>query len=194
MPKLQPPAKPANDYERLKEGALADLQSDLVIAERMESMAEIRIDSKAAAKWVVGKYAELRSRRELYARRYKEMRESLKKEYELALESLENDERLHNERCYSELIEWTRYNLPAKKKSIDLLTGEVGFEKKRSRAEITDKEAALAWCEDHLQDAIKYDPRISRTAIKQWIEGAGQGEIPPGVDYHAGGDDGFFIR
>ncbi len=72
-----------------------------------------------------------------------------------------------------------------KKKSVDLFTGKAGYRAAKGKVVVHDRKALAAWCVDHCQAAL--DLTVARTTpIVEHIESTG--EIPPGVEFVAGGD------
>lgn len=77
-----------------------------------------------------------------------------------------------------------------KKKSVNLMTGKAGYRAANGKVNVHDRKALASWCVDHCQAAL--DLTVARTTpIVEHIEATG--EVPPGVEFVAGGDV-FFPR
>jgi hypothetical protein len=80
--------------------------------------------------------------------------------------------------------QWTADNLPNGKKSMDLLTGRVGFRRTPYKLEIApyNTETAAEWCVAHLDNAVE---KVETTKLKKKVimkHFKATGELPPGVD------------
>jgi phage host-nuclease inhibitor protein Gam len=77
------------------------------------------------------------------------------------------------------------------RKTLRLPDGTLGFRSKRPILQIEDEERVLEWCAQNLPDAVKTSRSILKTPLNEHLKETG--EIPPGCDLDAGGDE-FFVR
>lgn len=129
------------------------------------------VDSKAAAEWVIDKMIALDERAARLDAQYKAMRAAIARDRE----SLDR-------RFSSELRAWAAENMPAKSKTLHLLTGSVSFRTVRGGPRIADNAAVLAWAQGALPDAVvpQVSLKLDAAAVKAHVKETG--EIPPGVE------------
>jgi hypothetical protein len=131
------------------------------------------IDSDERAAWVVDKLlacdeaqARLNAQYEAMARGIARRREGLEK------------------RFGEELRAWVAQQLEGKKgRTLHLLTGSCSFVRKPGGPRVVDERAALAWCFEHLREAIvmpQVKPRVAADVLKRHVTETG--EIPAGVE------------
>jgi phage host-nuclease inhibitor protein Gam len=131
------------------------------------------------ASWVVRKIVEARARRE-----------RIKDWAKAELVAAEREEKFFLQRFGDELESWLQENSEGRK-TVRLPDGTLGFRKKRPTIQIEDEERVLDWCESHLPDAIRTKRSVLKTPLNEHLQETG--ELPPGCDLDAGGDE-FYVR
>ena len=83
-------------------------------------------------------------------------------------------------------------------KSITLNTGvgpkptRAGYRKAPAKLDVTDEDAALAWAKENMPEAVKVKESVLKTPLKNHVEATS--EVPPGCEYHPGGQDTFYVQ
>lgn len=131
------------------------------------------------ASWVVRKIVEARARQE-------RVREWAAREQKAA----RREEEFLLRRFGPSLQAWMQENAKGKK-TVRLLDGTVGVRRKRMTLHIEDRELLLDWCRRNLPDAVKVEEDILKTPLNEHLRETG--EVPPGCDLGATGDE-FYIR
>lgn len=104
----------------------------------------------------------------------------------------------------------------SRRRSIALPGGTISLRRQPVRPTVIDEAEVLAWCRDHLPDAVQLDVHVAGPAIitlRQWLEQSGcdadteeklrrkvindhvkvSGELLPGMDMGGGGDERLYI-
>ena len=131
------------------------------------------------ASWVVRKIVEARARRE-----------RVKDWAKMELAAVEREEKFFLQRFGDELEAWLQENNEGRK-TMRLPDGTLGFRKKRPTIQIEDEDRVLDWCESNLPDAIRIKRSVLKTPLNEHLQETG--ELPPGCDLDAGGDE-FYVR
>ncbi len=131
------------------------------------------------ASWVVRKIVEARARQQ-----------RIKDWAQAELKAAQREEKFFLERFGDELEAWTAENNGGKK-TLRLPDGTLGFRQKRAIIQIQDEDRVLDWCRDHLPEAVKISEYILKTPLNEHLKETG--ELPPGCDLDAGGDE-FYVR
>ncbi len=131
------------------------------------------------ASWVVRKIVEARARQE-------RIKEWAAREAKAA----RREEEFFLRRFGPSLETWMSENANGKK-TLRLPDGSLGFRKKRISLQIEDRELLLDWCRRNLPDAVKVEEDVLKTPLNEHLRETG--EVPPGCDLNAGGDE-FYIR
>ena len=135
--------------------------------EPVQKKEAFHITDAKSAEWVVGKMTALDEKEKI-----------VKAQFRAMMKDIENDRKFLEWRFGIELPEWTRGNLPRKKKSIKLLTGTVGFRSLKGGLAVDDKEAIIEWARVNCPAAIKTIEDISKTGLNEYFEKTG--DVPDG--------------
>jgi hypothetical protein len=129
------------------------------------------VDSEAAADWVIDRMLSL-----------DEQAARLDAQYKARKAAIVRDRESLDRRFSSELRAWAAENMPAKSKTLHLLSGSVSFRAVRGGPRIADSREVEAWARENLPEAVieKIDYKIDAQMIKRHVEA--WGEIPPGVE------------
>lgn len=125
-----------------------------------------RIDSKEAANWVVRKINEARA----YARRCDEWCEREK------ARAAKTEEFLLR-RLGRELEDWAKGEIAeqgARRKSVHLPAGAVGFRRQPPRLVVDDDSAVFAWCKLHHPELLVVREHVSKDALNKHITTTGE--------------------
>lgn len=152
-----------------------DLANELLPPEKQQFV----IRDASDASWVVRKIVEARARQT-----------RIKDWAALELKSAQREEKFFLERFGSELEAWTAENNGGKK-TLRLPDGTLGFRSKRAIIQIKDEDRVLDWCRDNLPEAVKTVESVLKTPLNEHLKETG--ELPPGCDLDAGGDE-FYVR
>ena len=175
------------DSSALLDNASAENLSDENSSEDEELAAELlpperqhfTIRDASDASWVVRKIVEARARRE-----------RIKDWAKMELVAAEREEKFFLQRFGDELESWLQGNNDGRK-TLRLPDGTLGFRKKRPTIQIEDEDRVLDWCESNLPDAIRIKRSVLKTPLNEHLQETG--ELPPGCDLDAGGDE-FYVR
>ncbi len=164
-----------------KEENAAPLEDDEALANELLSPEKhgFVIRDASDASWVVRKIVEARARQS-----------RIKDWVALELKSAQREEKFFLERFGDELEAWTAENNGGKK-TLRLPDGTLGFRSKRAVIQIADEDRVLDWCRDHLPEAVKTVESVLKTPLNEHLKETG--ELPPGCDLDAGGDE-FYVR
>jgi hypothetical protein len=77
--------------------------------------------------------------------------------------------------------------LQRRSRTLSLPSGAAGLRRRPDRLELIDREAALAWCEEHAVEAVIVKKDLSKTELKKLV--FERGEAVPGVDAALGSDE-----
>lgn len=77
--------------------------------------------------------------------------------------------------------------LQRRSRTLSLPSGAAGLRRRPDRLELSDREAALAWCEEHAVEAVIVKKDLSKTELKKLV--FERGEAVPGVDAALGTDE-----
>jgi len=77
--------------------------------------------------------------------------------------------------------------LQRRSRTLSLPSGAAGLRRRPDRLELIDREAALAWCEEHAIEAVITKKDLSKTELKKLV--FERGEAVPGVDAALGSDE-----
>lgn len=145
------------------------------------------IDSEDRAAWAVNKLLGYDEEAERVALQAQRMIDDIKKKRASFLGRFEE-----------ELRAWLSKELngrKGKKRSVDLLTGRIGFRRKPGGFRVKQEEAVLAWALEQKggkeAGLFKEVPVLSRTAVKEHHEATG--EIPPGCEITEDSDT-FYVK
>lgn len=91
------------------------------------------------------------------------------------------------------LRQWAEANLPAKGKTVHLLTGSLSFRRVKGGAKVIDAKAAVRWAEEHFPEAVQVtvNKRPDAEALRLHFEETG--EIPAGMVFEEERDE-FYVR
>ncbi len=131
------------------------------------------------ASWVVRKIVEARARQQ-----------HIKDWAQAELAAAAREEKFFLERFGAELEAWTAENNGGRK-TLRLPDGTLGFRSKRPIIQIQDEDRVLDWCRDNLPEAVKVRESVLKTPLNEHLKETG--ELPPGCDLDAGGDE-FYVR
>ena len=152
-----------------------ELAAELLPPERQH----FTIRDAGDASWVVRKIVEARARRE-----------RVKDWAKMELAAVEREEKFFLQRFGDELEAWLQENNEGRR-TLPLPDGTLGFRKKRPTIQIEDEDRVLDWCESNLPDAIRIKRSVLKTPLNEHLQETG--ELPPGCDLDAGGDE-FYVR
>lgn len=144
------------------------------------------IDDDEKAQWAVGKLNAI-----------DEEIQRVKAQAETMLKRLERDRADFLERFEDDLRAWLTTKLEGgTKRSVDLLTGRIGFRKKPGGLKVVDKDAAFDWCIknappdlDLIRETVTYS--VDKEQLKALH--ASTGEIPSGCEV-AEDSDTLYVR
>jgi len=142
------------------------------------------IDNEQAANWIVRKIVEARA----YGERAAEWAAAEKRRAE------QEEERLMF-LFGAQLRAWVVAELRRlnnRKKSIALPAGRIGFRHEDSRIAIDDEDVVLAWCRQHLPEAVKVSEKLMKSVLADHV--AATGEIPEAGIHIEPAHDQFFIK
>lgn len=142
------------------------------IADQIEENARFSITDDRSAEWALGKIREARAEQEKWTAFYEAKMEAVQKDTQNTIDFMTHHLRqyfLTQERRVTKTgIE--KYSLP----SAELIEKPAGIDYKRDEA------ALLAWCEEHLPEAIKTTRKAGWAEVKNHMKTTG--EIPDGVE------------
>ena len=151
---------------------IGNLTVDADTGEIIEQPMAFLIDSRDKLSWWLGKMRQLRALAEseiALSERAKARAVALSN----AANRLEDHYREEAEPLVSAL-------LPAGRRSIILDGGEVGFRTLPGSIQVRDEATALAWCKEHLPEAVKVVENLLKTPIAKLAKESGT--LPPGVE------------
>lgn len=151
--------------------------------------AGFRIDSEERAAWAVDHWLS-----------YDEREARLTAQYEKMLAALRKDRDRFRARFGLELEDWLKANPPKKGKSLDLLTGRVGFRASKGGFKLADKAMALAWAKEAApalviteQVTVEKLDTDAAIAMALALQQDGNGETIPGIEYSEPGET-FYVQ
>lgn len=142
------------------------------IADKIDENAYFSIKDDRSAEWALGKISEAKAEQEKWEAFYSEKLEAIRKECQSTIDFMT----MHLQRYFDTQkhrvtktgIE--KYSLP----SAELILKPAGIDYKRDEA------AMLAWCEEHLPEAVKVTRKAGWAEVKAHMKETG--EIPDGVE------------
>jgi phage host-nuclease inhibitor protein Gam len=142
------------------------------------------VRDEKTANWVVRKVVEARQ----YARHVQEWAAR-------EVRRAQSEEKFLVHRFGHQLEDWVRRKLESengrRRKSVNLPAGTVGFRTEPPRLDVTDEEALLRWCRQHLPAAVATAEHVLKQVVREHI--AATGEVPAGAEPSEGGEK-FFIK
>lgn len=129
------------------------------------------IDSDQKAEWALGKIKEAKAEQEKWEAFYNGKLEAIRKETQNTIDFMTHHLRVYflSQECRVTKSGIKKYSLPG----ADLIEKPAGIDYERDEA------AMLAWCEEHLPEAIKTTRKAGWAEVKAHIKATG--EIPDGV-------------
>lgn len=130
-----------------------------------------RIESDKQAEWALGKIAEAKAEREKWESFYGAKLEAIRTESQSTIDYMTELLRQYigTQECKVTKSGIRKYSLPGGE--LVLKPGGIDYER--------DEAAMLAWCEEHLPEAVKVTRKAGWAEVKAYIKETG--EIPDGV-------------